>query len=131
METQICVDTDILADFLRNKPEAVEWIKVNEKKNVLATTIINLFELYYGAYKSAFTKQNLPAVKALAQRLLILNLTDEIVRAAGERLAQLESNGQHIDFRDVLIGTTALVEKCAIKPRNIKHFSRIDGLTLA
>ena len=121
METQICVDTDILADFLRNKPEAVEWIKINEKKNVLVTTIINLFELYYGAYKSKFTEQNINAVQALAQRLLILNLTDESVRMAGELLALLERTGQHIDFRDVLIGATALKENYAIKSGNSCH----------
>ena len=58
MENKICIDTDILVDFLRNEEKAVEFIKEHEERNELATTHINLFELYYGAYKSNKKTEN-------------------------------------------------------------------------
>ena len=53
MEDKICLDTDFLVNFLRNKKEEADFIKENEISKNLATTYINLFELYYGAYKSS------------------------------------------------------------------------------
>ena len=52
MEDKICLDTDVLVNFLRGKENEKEYIKRRESSVVLATTFLNLFELYWGAYKS-------------------------------------------------------------------------------
>ena len=128
METKICVDTTVLVDFLRNKKEAIEWID-GHKHCILATTTINLFELYLGAYLQ--NPNSVHAVQQLAQRLLILNLSDESSRHAGEQLALLQKSGQDVEFRDVLIGSIAATENFAVKTNNKKHFSRMkDVLTV-
>lgn len=129
MENKICLDTDILVDFLRNKKEAVEFIQENETKVVFAITFITLFELYYGAYKSG-AAQNLIKLEELQQRLKVLSTTKEAMKKAGEILASLERQGEPLDFRDLLIGSMALTEGFAIKTNNKKHFSRIPGLTI-
>lgn len=130
MEDKICLDTDFLVNFLRNSNEEVEFIKKNEVDKDLATTIINLFELYYGAYKSKETQNNLKAVSFVLNRINILNFSDESVKKAGEMLAKLEKEGKPIEFRDLFIGTIALVNDYSIKTKNIKHFSRIEGLQI-
>ncbi len=130
MENKICLDTSILVDFLRNKPDAVSWIKQSEETSSLATTTINLFELYYGAYKSLAREKNLKALDELKSRLIILNISEKIAQEASKQLAKLESEGNEIDFRDLFIGVTALSEGFAIKTVNQKHFSKIEGLTL-
>jgi len=51
--TKTIIDTDILIDLLRNKKEAVAFVSGLEQKKIeLATTVINAFELHYGAHKS-------------------------------------------------------------------------------
>ena len=130
MEDKICLDTDFLVNFLRNETEEVEFIKKNEINKDLATTYINLFELYYGAYKSNEKENNLKAIYSLLNRLNILNFSVDSVKKAGEILAKLEKEGNLIEFRDLFIGTVALVNGYPIKTKNIKHFSRIEGLKI-
>ena len=130
MEQKICLDTDVLINFLRNKKEEVKFILEQEERNEITTTYINLFELYYGAYKSKEQQKNLEAVNLIIDRITILNLTLLSVKKAGEILAQLEREGEKVDFRDILIGTIALLHNCILKTNNTKHFSKIEGLKL-
>ena len=49
---KVALDTDVLVDFLRGKGRAVKLLaKLMSKGASLATTVINAFELYWGAYK--------------------------------------------------------------------------------
>ncbi|MBI2652971.1 type II toxin-antitoxin system VapC family toxin [Candidatus Woesearchaeota archaeon] len=130
MEDKICLDTDFLVNFLRNNEEEIEFIKKNEVNKDLATTYINIFELYYGAYKSNKKNINLKAISVLLSRINILNFSNESVQKAGEILAKLEREGKSIEFRDIFIGTIALVNNYCIKTNNIKHFNRIEGLNI-
>jgi len=131
MEDRICLDTDILIDLLRNKPEVVSWIKENESKYNFVTTIINAFELFAGAYKSFNPEKKLEDIQELIEKLEILNLSLETVQEAGKQNAMLGEKGIELDFRDIFVGTIALANKIALKTNNKKHFERIDGLKLA
>jgi tRNA(fMet)-specific endonuclease VapC len=128
MEDKICLDSDFLVNFLRNKQEEVDFVKENEISKDLATTYINAFELYYGASKSNDSNANSKAVAALLNRLTLLNFSDESAQKAGETLAKLERKGNLVDFRDLFIGTISLCEGYAIKTKNVKHFENIQGL---
>lgn len=129
LEDRICLDTDFLVNFLRDKIEELEYVKQHEGKVVFATTHINLFELYYGAYKSKSYK-NVLKLEELQHRLRILNLSKDCVKNAGEILAGLEKQGEMIDFRDLLIGCIAKRENFCLKTNNKKHFQKIPELIL-
>lgn len=129
MERKICLDTDILIDFLRNKEYAVTFLREHEKAALL-TTHINAFELYQGAFLSDRQENNVKKVEELLDRLLILNLTRESVKTAGSLFASLKKEGMPIEIRDLFIGTIALSDQCALKTNNKKHFERIRGLTI-
>lgn len=130
MDDKICLDTDFLVDFLRNGKEEVEFLKENEINKDLATTYINLFELYYGAYKSKAMENNLNSISLMLSRINLLNFSIESAKKAGEILAKLEKEGKMMEFRDLFIGTIALVNGYSIKTRNVGHFSRIEGLNI-
>jgi len=130
MEDKICLDTDFLVEFLRNKENALNWIKENKDQKELATTIINIYELYYGAFKIDSEKE-LAAVEIIKNSLRILDLDEKTARDAGKITAQLESAGNMLDFRDILIGSIALSNNFALKTNNKKHFERIDGLDIS
>ena len=49
-----CLDSDILIDFLRGKEKAVKYIESIRESSRIVTTVINVFELYYGAFKHKY-----------------------------------------------------------------------------
>jgi tRNA(fMet)-specific endonuclease VapC len=125
------IDTDILIDFLRNRPEVVAFVtQMEQKKARLATTAINAFELYYGAHKSKQAAHTLQATKILLDRLVLFPLTPRSAQRAGHIYAQLESEGQPIGLRDTFIAAIALTRKYTLVTRNTEHFKKVKGLTI-
>ena len=126
---EICLDTDILIDFLRGKRKIMETIERLEEEHELLTTSINVFELYYGAYRTG-KDRNVKAVDELTGRLKILKLTERSAKISGEMLAELESDGKAIDFRDVLIAGIVMERDVTLFTGNKRHFQRVQGLKL-
>lgn len=132
METnRVTIDTDILIDLLRNKTKVVNSISEMETKGYsLATTTINAFELFYGAYKSEKREKNLTSTKKLLKRLNILKMELASAQNAGRIYSELETEGQPIGLRDVMIGAITLTEGYSLATRNVEHFQKIKGLNL-
>jgi predicted nucleic acid-binding protein len=127
----ICVDTDILIDHLRNHKEAVEEVERLETAGFrLSTTVINSFELYYGANKTKKRENNVRSVDKLLERLIILQMTKDASKLAGEIIADLEKEGKIIEFRDALIAGIVVTDNVTFFTRNIEHFGRIKGIKL-
>lgn len=124
---RIVLDTTALISHLRAKgrPSTVTRL---EGRAELATTLINLFELYLGAYKYKEVRVNLTAVKGLRSTLRILPLTESASEHAGKILADLQKTGRTIEIRDLFIGAMALEEGFAVATENVDHFKRIPGL---
>ena len=97
---------------------------------ILSTTSINVLELYYGALKTKEVERNLEVLRRLLGKLVVFDFTEEAAEKAGKILIELEARGQAIDFRDLFIGATALVNGYAILTENLEHFKRIDGLEI-
>ena len=128
MENTICLDSDFLIDFLRNKGEAVKWIKENFNKNIY-TTSINIFEVLYGVYKLN-KKSELKQCKEFLDNLHVINLTRESAEFAVDIMIKLEKQGDILDFKDIVIASMVLRDGMALKTNNIKHFNRIPELVL-
>ncbi len=123
---KIALDTDIAIDLLRGKQETVDIIRNLEKDNLLATTDINAFELYYGAYLSKREKENVLATKEFLKRLILLSTDEESMETAGLIMANLKEKGEILDVRDVLIAAICLTNEYKILTKNKKHFQRVD-----
>jgi len=134
METagnQVIIDTDILVDMLRGLEKVVTFIAELERKGLtLSTTVINAFELYYGAYKSKKKLRNLTATRKLLERMVILNMNLKSAEKAGEIHAELDAKGQPIGVRDIMVGAVALTRGYTLITRNIAHLQKIKGLKL-
>jgi len=124
-DRMIVLDTDVLIDFLRGKESAVRVVRnLLESKAHLATTVINVFELSWGACRLGKLRE----VEELCDVLEILSLTSREVLKAGEEIGYLHSIGQPIDIRDLLIGIIARENGYAILTGNTRHLSKIRGL---
>ncbi len=126
MEQKICLDTTFLISFLRGNPESSHFINSTEQTARLATTSINLFELYQGAYKSKYAENELQLINDLKQKLLVLPFSEKNAQFAGMIAATLKGNP--IEIRDLFIAAIAMTKNYAIKTNNKKHFERIPGL---
>lgn len=124
---RIVLDTTVLVNHLRSTGRTGIVTRLEEKAR-LATTIINMFELYHGAYKSKDVKRNLAAVKGLRSTLQVLSLTESSAEKAGKLLAHLESKGQPLDPRDLFIASICLEHGFAVLTDNTEHFRRIPEL---
>ena len=126
----VCLDTDILIDTLRGHRETVDKIRDLEMVFNLNTTVINSFELYYGAFKTKKSDKNVLYVDELLERLLILKMNGYASKLAGKILADLKKKGEIIDFRDVFIASIAITSDTTLFTRNVSHFERIEGIML-
>jgi predicted nucleic acid-binding protein len=117
----------VVIAHLRKKAEA-RLIAVLQERSELATTVVNAFELWYGAYKSKHAEVNLSSVKGFLSTIELLVMDQGIAEKAGEVLAQLERAGRAIDPKDLFIGCMALKEGYAVLTHNREHFQRIPAL---
>jgi len=124
---RIVLDTDTAIDLLRGTENTVNTIKKLEKDNILATTDITAFELYYGAYLSKRNKENVLATKQLLKKLVLLSTSHDSMENAGLIMANLKEKGEILDVKDVLIAAICLTNQCKILTKNKRHFQRIHG----
>ncbi|ACP34659.1 PilT protein domain protein [Sulfolobus islandicus L.S.2.15] len=119
-----CLDSDIIIDFLKGRDEAVNYIK--KSKEELATTSINVFEVYFGGYKIGKTK----CLEDFFSSLKILTLDYNASKKAAEIGTKLSNEGRQIEVKDLLIASICIVNGYTLVTSNIKHFSRINELKL-
>ncbi len=124
------IDTDILIDLLRDKEYAVSKIKELENNEELATTDINAFELYFGAYNSSDKERNVTSTKGLLKTMMLLHTQEESMEIAGRIFAERRAKGKMIEIRDLLIAAIALHNGCRLLTNNRDHFEGIKGLSI-
>lgn len=128
---QVVIDTDILIDLLRGVKETVDFIGGMEDRGyLLATTIVNAFELYYGAYKSMRWEENLGSTERLLERLIVVGMSLKAAEEAGRIYTELETEGQTIGLKDTIMGAIVLTRGYALATRNVEHLQRITGLNI-
>lgn len=130
---EVLVDTDVLISTLRKKPDrhCIEFLRQIESGNIRGyVSVLTIFELYYGAHLSDNPGKNIKPVNELLSIFTILDLPFKVCKRSGQIGGELSKSGSGIDFRDLLIGVTALQPNLLLVSNNVKHFSRIKGLKI-
>lgn len=125
---RIVLDSTIIIGLLRKKKEETQLVQKLETESELATTTINAFEIYYGAYKSKEVQHNLASAESLLSTLELLSADKDSAEMAGQVLTELEAKGKSIDIRDLFIGCIAVNNGFTIFTHNKQHFQRIPKL---
>jgi len=126
----VCLDSDILIDFLRNKSYAVEKVKELSERNVeISTTSINTFELIKGAMRSNQVDA-MEVVYSLISNLKVLDFDFNASKKASEIFEELRRGGNLIDPLDLIIASIAIVNGETFLTRNLSHFKRISELEI-
>lgn len=123
------LDTDTIIYWLKgNKNIERKIIKVGLSN--VRITVLSCCELYYGAYKSKKVDENLMVIEKLKQKIQVIHTSDEVDKNYGRIKATLESSGIPLDDSDMLIAGITITNKGILVTNNIKHFNRIEGLTI-
>jgi tRNA(fMet)-specific endonuclease VapC len=119
------IDSDVLIDALKSRASGEQLLKLSQTRELITSTV-NVFEICRGLR----TPEAAAAGRHLLSRFRILPF-DEVaaLRAAGIDLS-LRRAGPRIEMGDVCIAGIALANSLAIITRNVRHFSRIEGLEI-
>lgn len=126
-------DTSVLIDFLHGDKKITQFI-ADHQGDTIVTSSVCVFELFSGVYglkdENPRTKSH-QAVSLLLESLSFIVEFDAVqAETAGMIWANLADTGKIIDDTDVLIAASALSIRATLVTRNIRHFSRVAGLTV-
>ena len=120
------VDTNVIVKMLNGDENA---IRIFDTFDNIAIPVIAVGELFYGAYKSSRTQENLSLFSDFVSNYTILPVDNDISNIYGEIKAQLAEKGTPIPENDIWIAAIAKVHNHTLITYD-SHFSNIDGLQL-
>ena len=126
------LDTNVAVAIIRNNPKIVrDRLKAElEAGASVAISTIAVYELWYGAAKSARPDENARLLDAfLSGEVVVLPFDAEAAAIAGQIRAKLKLLGTQIGPYDLLIAGQALAANATLVTANKSEFSRVDGLT--
>ena len=125
-------DTDAVSEVLKKRPAPtyLDWL-ATVPRNLQFSSAVTIGELYKGAYRSAARPRHLVNIRErVLPALTVLPYDVGVARVFGEVSAQLETAGQRLADADLQIAATALFHGLELVTGNLKHFGRIDNLTI-
>lgn len=123
MEKEILMlDTNIVVDYLRQKPQVLTFIETYGKTNLAISPIVSM-EVYQGV----LDKKDLLRTRKKLNGFASLPLNQEIIQLAMQ-LQQQYILSHHVGIPDTLIAATALVYDLELKTYNLKDFQFIPTL---
>jgi tRNA(fMet)-specific endonuclease VapC len=111
--TTVCLDTDLLVAIQRNLPGAREAAEE--------------LEMILGDFVKV-KKDNINGTVEMLRNVNLLPLDLEACIESGKIAANLRSMGEGLEARDALIAGIVKRHGEILVTRNLKHFSRVDGL---
>lgn len=125
-----CADTSFLADLTRKDARA--WTgfgEIRDSGERLSTTIVNIAEMYRGAFGHARVQEKLEQVEEILGLFIVLEFSLAAAQLYGQLGAALRARGQTVADRDLFTAAIALAHgETRIVTRNAKDFERIPGI---
>jgi tRNA(fMet)-specific endonuclease VapC len=122
------LDANAVIALLNNRESpAAERARQHQPMDIGISSIV-VYELYYGAFKSQRSLQNVALIDSLLFE--VADFDKEDARQAGEVRAVLASKGTAIGAYDILIAGQAKSRNVVLVTHNIREFSRVPGLKI-
>src|SRR3989338_6281348 len=122
MEQKICLDTDVCIEIINKNPLYAEIFDKFYSSDVFISSI-TLFELFLREF-------NLKDIEKFISYFTILSFDDSCAIKGSEITKKLKKKGKIIDFRDIFIAASCIINNCSFLTMNKKHFDNIDELNL-
>ena len=122
----LCLDTNILIDYLKGREPSMSALDKALRDYRCGVTAITQYELLYGMARA----RRSIGEEALVDALPVLPLDRDSANLAAHLHAGLVHRNQDIGVKDVLIAAICLNHAVPLLTANVKHFSRVSGLTV-
>lgn len=120
------IDTSIFIDYLRAKDKReTQLFKIPENQSIYLSAV-TFYELLMGAT----TPEKLDDINNITFGISILSFNEKVAEEAGKIYHKLRNSNKLIEFRDIFIAATCIVNDLPILTKNKKHFSRIVALEI-
>jgi predicted nucleic acid-binding protein len=132
----IIFDSTFLIDFMKshNNPKKIKanrfFQEVLDSNEPFATTFVNVFEIYKGAYKSENIEKSLNYINDVLKIIPVLKFNEKYYSEYGDLSARLEKNGTPIGRFDELIAAITIYNGARLVTNNTKDFSRIPAIEI-
>ena len=121
MAELILPDTDVLIDFLRGYPQAIDFINTNASQIILSAIVVA--ELYAGVRKN----QELTILDNFVSLFEVISVNSEIAKIGG--LYKRDFGKSHgVGLADAVIAATCSLKNAQLKTLNVKHYPMIKKL---
>lgn len=121
----LLIDTNIVIDYLRQKPLAVAFVNQYGKDNLALSPIV-VMEIFQGVLDKVDFQRTRKALNGFK----VLDLDPAIAQLAMQ-LQQQYILSHHIGIPDALIAATALVYNLELRTYNLKDFRFIPGIQVS
>ena len=119
-------DTGIFIEHLRAKDKLSTNLYKLSESTELYISAVTVYELYMGAT----SKEKEADVRSITENFTVLSFTDSVAQKAAKIYHQLRLNNQMIEFRDIFIAATCIINGLPIVTLNKKHFQLVAGLKI-
>ena len=127
MSGRYLLDTSVIIELFATDQAVRQQVGIAEGVFVPAVAI---GELYYGAYKSARTQENVAQIERFAALNVILPCDAETARWYGMVKDQLRKKGHPLPENDIWIAALALQHNLTIATRDL-HFGAVESAQVA
>lgn len=115
------VDTDVMVDYLRGQPQAVEFVRAHAQS--IALSAIGVAELYAGIKG----QEEKAALDAFLRAVCIIPVTGDVAARAGLLKAQYGPS-YGLGLADAIIAATVQAEECNLATLNVRQFPMLADL---
>jgi len=120
------IDTGLFIEHIRAKDKSKTTLfHLSDSTNLFISTV-TLYELYAGAT----TDEKAKDLRLSTGHLKALAFNNETAIKAAQLYRELKQKNKLIEFRDIFIAATCIVNELPLATLNKKHFERINGLKL-
>ena len=121
------LDTNLCIRVIRDRPAELRP-RFNAEIDRLCTSSVVIYELHYGAERSARPAETRRHVEQFAARLSVLPFDDAAALHTASIRADLERRSMTIGPYDLMIAGHARSRGLVVVTGNLKEFHRVDGL---
>lgn len=126
MEDLILLDTSVLIDYFRKKQKEKSFFySLSAFSNQFCISVITHFEITCG-----INIQQHSFWKSLFDDIIHVPYTVSLNSVAVKVLNDLKRKRKNIEFKDLIICSTALHYNYQLATLNVKHFEHVQGLKL-
>ncbi len=125
----VLVDTSIIVDVDRGRQDVIDLCKQLTSTNSAFISTVSVSEILTGSYLRKDYKVAVKKAEKVLSQFRWVSLNGEAAKLVAELNAYLISKGQPIEYQDVAIAASFLLECCdVLLTENKDHFERLPNL---